>query len=230
MPTDCPDTPSTAPAWVEPFLAALRAGEGVRRARASAGVAGSTLYARRKRDQSFALDWLDAIRPHRKPDDRRAQAPRKGGATKVDRFMTKLTETSNVALAAEHAGVTPSWVYKRRREDRDFARRWQVALAEGYDNLEMEVLAKMREGADASKGHIAAALRCIAAHREAVAREKGRRTLEDEVITIQSINAKIDRLRLNTEAGKAAIAKAREENARRRAAEAGSGKQGFPQG
>jgi outer membrane murein-binding lipoprotein Lpp len=48
-----------------------------------------------------------------------------------------------------------------------------------------------------------------------VAREKGRRALAEEVTTIASINAKIDRLRLAGEAGAQAIAEARRENARR---------------
>lgn len=210
------------PPWVAPFLAALKDGKGVKAAIARSGVAVSTLYTRRKRDSRFALEWDLAVLPHSTPGDRRAQARRKG-STKADRFIAKLTETSNISAAAAHAGVAPAWVYKRRREDPEFARRWRAALAEGYDNLEMELLARLRAGhsPDTSdrtrKFETATALRCLTAHRESVARERGRQRLEEEVITIESINAKIDALRLNRERGERAIAEARAENERRAA-------------
>ncbi|HEX7709443.1 MAG TPA: hypothetical protein VF418_00760 [Sphingomonadaceae bacterium] len=122
-------------------------------------------------------------------------------------FLGKLAETSNVKAAAEAADVSQSLVYKRRRDDRDFARQWYAALAEGYDNLEMELLGVLRAGkpeevdADGTrhKFDIGSALRCLIAHREAVAKEKGRRTLADEAATIESINAKIDAIRAKEE-------------------------------
>lgn len=92
-------------------------------------------------------------------------------------------------------------MYRLRREDPDFARRWYPALAEGYDNLEMELLHRLRSGDDASeqqnarKFDTATALRCLTAHRENVAREKARRRLAEEVATIAAINAKIDAMR-----------------------------------
>ena len=62
----------------------------------------------------------------------------------------------------------------------------------------------------------AIALRCLTAHRESVAREKGRRTLADEVATIASINAKIDDMRARSKAGDAAVRKARRDAAKAR--------------
>lgn len=140
-----------------------------------------------------------------------------------DQFIVALGETSNIRAAAEAAKISLSWVYKTRREDPEFARRWFGALCEGYDNLEMDLLARLREGrfedtdADGTKRKfdVAAALRCLTAHRESVAREKGRRTLADEVATIASINAKIDAMRERAKDSDAAIRAARKAIAQR---------------
>ena len=130
-------------------------------------------------------------------------------------FLNQLAETSNVKAAAEAANVSQSLVYKRRRDDPDFARQWYQALAEGYDNLEMELLGRLREGrleetdedGTRRKFDIGTAFRCLIAHRETVNREKGRRTLEDEVATMKSINAKIDAIRAREETAAALDAK-----------------------
>lgn len=122
-----------------------------------------------------------------------------------DIFIAALGETSNVAAAAETADISVSHVYKTRRGDPGFARRWYEALAEGYDNLEMELLQRLRSGqtedvgADGTrrKFDLSTAFRCLFAHREAVAREKGRRSMVDEVATIASVNAKIDAAQAN---------------------------------
>lgn len=135
-------------------------------------------------------------------------------------FLARLGETSNVTAAAQAANISLSAVYKLRREDAAFASDWYGALAEGYDNLEMELLQHLRAGDEASpatgaarrKFDAATAFRCLAAHRDSVAREKGRRTLAEEVATIAAIDAKIDRLRLNEKAATRAIAAARKGN------------------
>jgi len=122
-------------------------------------------------------------------------------------FLNELAESSNVKAACLAAGVSQSRVYLRRREDPDFARQWYDALAEGYDTLEMELLSRLREGrledidADGNKRKfdIGTAFRCLVAHRDSVAREKARRTLDDEVVTMKAINAKIDAIRAREE-------------------------------
>jgi hypothetical protein len=132
-------------------------------------------------------------------------------------FLNELAESSNVTAAAEAANVSQSLVYKERRNNPDFAREWYAALAEGYDNLEMELLGILRSGkleqvdADGNKTRfdIGTAFRCLAAHREAAAKEKGRRTLADEVATMKSINAKIDAIRAKEERAAALESKAR---------------------
>ena len=130
-------------------------------------------------------------------------------------FINALAETSNVKAACELAVVSQSLVYKTRRENAEFARQWYAALAEGYDNLEMELLSRLREGrledvdADGNKRKfdIGTAFRCLIAHRDTVAKEKGRATLDDELATMKSINAKIDEIRRREEAAAALEAK-----------------------
>ena len=59
-------------------------------------------------------------------------------------FLQALAATSNVTASAKEAGVSPSRAYKARREHADFAADWRAALYEGYEHLEMEVLAQLR--------------------------------------------------------------------------------------
>lgn len=132
-----------------------------------------------------------------------------------DIFINALAESSNVKLAADAANISQTAVYKKRRDDPDFARRWYEALAEGYDRLEMDLLERLRTGrledVDAEgnkrKFDVSTAFRCIAAHRETVAREKGRKRLADEIVTMKAINAKIDALREKEEKALALEAK-----------------------
>jgi hypothetical protein len=132
-----------------------------------------------------------------------------------DIFITHLAETSNVKAAAEAADVSQTLVYKKRRSDPAFAERWYAALAEGYDTLEMELLERLRTGrledelpdGTRRKFDIGTAFKCIAAHRETVLREKARRSLSDEVTTMQAINAKIDAMRQRQERALALAAK-----------------------
>jgi hypothetical protein len=79
------------------------------------------------------------------------------------------------------AGVDSSTVYQARRKSGEFHRQWQVALCEGYANLEMDLLGRLREGeikraAGAKIGvrtfDNATALRLLTAHREAFAKEQ----------------------------------------------------------
>ncbi|MGX7927358.1 hypothetical protein ACWPMX_12400 [Tsuneonella sp. HG094] len=206
-----------APIWVERFLDALRVGDSVRAACRAAGVTTSTPYHRRVANPQFRADW-DAIAPLDGRKTRRVGPAPRRDAAKIERFLDELAETSNVAAAAAVADLPVSKVYRLRRTDPDFARRWYVALSEGYDNLEMELLQHLRNGgepaADAPKPKfdVATALRCLTAHRESVAREKGRRTLADEVATISAINERIDAMRAQAREGEAAIRRARKAN------------------
>ncbi|OCC24251.1 hypothetical protein MB02_06465 [Croceicoccus estronivorus] len=125
-----------------------------------------------------------------------------------DTFIAALGETSNVAAAARAARISTGWVYKIRREDAEFRRRWFTALCEGYDNLEMDLLCWLRTGRLGESGaggaerkfDAATALRVLAAHREAVGKERGRQSMESEAEIIASINARIDAMRSREQA------------------------------
>lgn len=221
-PDPAPD-PASDPMWVAPFLAALRAGKCVEEACREAGVTRSTPYHRRRTVDAFRARWnAIAVVDGRRKRRTGPRAPR--GAAKIDRFIEELAHTSNVAAAASVSGLSTGQVYTLRRTDPDFARRWYAALAEGYDNLEMDLLARLRDGrmeevdADGNrrKFDFATALRCLTAHRDNVAREKGRRTLAEEAATIESINAKIDALRARAREGDAQIRRSNRALARRR--------------
>ena len=118
-------------------------------------------------------------------------------------FLSALAETSNVTAAARKARVDTSTAYARRRDDADFNRRWQVALCEGYDNLEMELLHRLRTGelkpaAGTKRSRSfdnATAFRLLAAHRESATRERAMRDhVSAEEIRAQ-IEAKVAELR-----------------------------------
>ena len=113
-------------------------------------------------------------------------------------FLAGLADSSNVAAAARKAGIDASTAYQRRRLDNDFNRQWQIALCEGYDNLEMELLHRLRTGEikplsgakRASRSFDnATALRLLAVHRESAVRH---RAVRDHV-TAADIRASIDR-------------------------------------
>lgn len=147
---------------------------------------------------------------------RSASAPAaKSAPTRWTRpFLAALAETSNVAAAARKAGIDPSTAYHRRRHDPEFNREWQVALCEGYDNLEMELLHRLRTGelkpvAGGAKRATrsfdnATAFRLLVVHRESAARE---RALRDHVSAAEIrsvIDRKIEDLRRRVLAAKAA--------------------------
>ncbi len=152
--------------------------------------------------------------------------PRRVGAPRNwrDTFIAALGETSHVAAAARTAQISLSCVYRTRREDPEFRRRWFAALCEGYDNLEMDLLCWLRSGkvadtqaADpeklpeipARKFDAATALRVLIAHRESVVKERGRQSLEDESAIIASIDAKIDAMRAREKAARRVLAASR---------------------
>lgn len=136
------------------------------------------------------------------PDGKQpSQSRRRFGAPKNWRttFLATLADTSNISAAAATADISLSWVYKTRREDAEFRRRWFDALCEGYDNLEMDLLLRLRMGeskdADAPKFDNAIAFRLLTQHRDNVAKTKAQRDDESEEEIIASINAKLDAMR-----------------------------------
>ncbi len=116
-------------------------------------------------------------------------------------FLKELAATSNVSAAAHAAKVCTSTVYAARRTKSEFNRKWQMALVEGYDSLEIELLSRMREGeikpavGEKRTFDNAVALRLLAAHRASTARQRAIHDNEDTEAIIQSINAKLDLMR-----------------------------------
>ena len=149
------------------------------------------------------------------------QRRRRYGAPKNwrDQFLTALAETSNVSASAAAADISVSWVYKTRREDRSFSRRWQAALCEGYDHLEIELLHRLRLGINEAtdedgakrKFDNAGALRLLAMHRASVSRERALREHESEEEILASINAKLDTMRARQKAVAAMLAEGDDE-------------------
>jgi hypothetical protein len=119
-------------------------------------------------------------------------------------FLAELAATCNVAAAARKAGITTATVYEARRNDAAFGRKWQAALSEGYDNLELELLHRLRSGElkppPTRKKAVrtfdnANALRLLAAHREAAAQQRAIRDNDDAEAILAGLNAKLERMR-----------------------------------
>lgn len=112
-------------------------------------------------------------------------------------FLEALAQTSNVTKAAEVAKVPASRAYALRREDQEFARLWHQALVEGYEHLEMELLARLRAGEakDGPKFDNGSALRLLALHRDTMAQEHAQRRNMDADRAREIIDAKLDELR-----------------------------------
>ena len=125
------------------------------------------------------------------------------------RFLARLAETSNVSAASDFAGIDSSLAYKTRRNEPSFNASWRGALLEGYENLELETLCRLREGelrSDERKFDIANALRLLKAHAEAVAAERARREDRDEEDILESLDRKIEAMRERAAANAAAAA------------------------
>jgi len=148
-----------------------------------------------------------------------ARRPSRTPATRewVQPFLAALAETSNVRRAAHKAGIPTSTAYDARRKQRAFARQWQEALCEGYDNLVLDLLCRLREGeikpAAGSKRGMrifdnASALRLLAAHREARERENAVQANVSAAEIRASINRKIATFRENVLADARAEAEA----------------------
>lgn len=111
-------------------------------------------------------------------------------------FLQTLAATSNVSAAAQKAGVSVSRAYKARREHPDFAGQWRAALLEGYEHLEMEVLGYLRDPNPERKMDVANALRLLTAHKETIASERAVRTNVSAAEIRDSIDRKVEEIRL----------------------------------
>ncbi|MEQ1499310.1 MAG: hypothetical protein ABL914_11680 [Novosphingobium sp.] len=121
-------------------------------------------------------------------------------------FIEALACTSNITAAADAAGINKSLAYAARRKEPEFAAHWIKALCEGYDLLEMELLGYLRNPDPDRKMDVANALRVLAGHREAVARQRALIDDRDEQEVLDSIDAMIDEMRQRSAANAKLIA------------------------
>lgn len=119
-------------------------------------------------------------------------------------FLSELAATSNVSAAARKAGISTSTAYDTRRAHAEFNRKWQEALCEGYDHLELELLHRLRTGevkppSGAKRGarsfDNATAFRLLSIHRESVARQRAIQNNQNAATIIHSINTKLEAMR-----------------------------------
>ena len=129
--------------------------------------------------------------------DTRNSAEGEGPASRHWRtyFLQALAATSNVTASAKQAGVSSARAYKARREHADFAAAWRAALYEGYEHLEMEVLACLRGQDPERKLDVANAIRLLAAHRETIAAERAKRQGQDEAAVFAALERKLATIR-----------------------------------
>jgi hypothetical protein len=185
--------------WMPRFLAVLEQGGTVLAAARAAGIYPATAYSARGNHRAFDAAWRAAVasedeQPVVPPA---AQPQRSEGRDRHwrSRFLEALAETSNVRLSAEQAGVSFRDAYKARRCEPEFATRWQAALLEGYEHLEMEILGHLRSPNPKRKLDVTAALRLLAAHRETVIRLRALAGEEDEQAVRDSIDAFLEGMR-----------------------------------
>ncbi|URW74538.1 hypothetical protein M9980_08080 [Sphingomonas donggukensis] len=144
------------------FLRALRQTGNVHEAARSLGVHRSTYTKRRARDPGFAAKWDAALavahaalhdagcptaaepRVVRTTAGRRQLRPAQPGRltrAAEQAFLAALSATANIRLSAAAAGFSHAAFYHRRKTSLAFAREMRLALAAGYEQVEMALLA-----------------------------------------------------------------------------------------
>src|SRR5687768_2486858 len=97
---------TTAPRkWEQAVLAALRAGESLGSAARAAGIHRTTIRKHASRDARFAAE-LDFARAGPRKKRGSAPPPPRKITHKLELFLTRLAETSNVSAAADEAELT----------------------------------------------------------------------------------------------------------------------------
>jgi len=196
------DTAMPGPDWIPAFLKALAASGKAYDAFKAAGTSKVNAHRQRNKNAQFRDAWdaaLTAYETNKKSPTKSPGEPapevqkRAGGKNAV--FLELLAETSNVTASAHSANLPISTVYKLKRLDPGFAAKWRTALYEGYEQLEMEVLAYLRGNLPEKKLDVANALRLLAAHRKTVAEIRAVEEDEDEQAVLDSIDEMIDRMR-----------------------------------
>ena len=121
-------------------------------------------------------------------------------------FLEHLIATSNISAAAAYANTVPSRAYRTRKQDPAFAAQWDAALAEGYRNLEMDLLAHLRSPNPDRKMDVASAIRLLTLHRQNVAHQRAEVDDCSEQEVLDSIDRMIDDMRERAAANTALLA------------------------
>lgn len=119
-------------------------------------------------------------------------------------FLEHLIETSNITASAAYAKTLPSRAYRSRKQDPLFAAQWDAALDEGYKNLEMDLLAYLRNPNPDRKMDVASGIRLLTLHSQTIAKRRARDDDLSEQEVLDSIDAMIDEMR-NRAAANAAL-------------------------
>ncbi|WP_114521022.1 hypothetical protein [Altererythrobacter sp. ZODW24] len=175
--------------WEVAFLDALTQTKIIKRAAAEAGITTGAVYGLRNKSDAFVQECERALQAD--PAKQRAPSPTQWKRV----FLETLAETSNVTAAAKQAGMSVREVYKVRRDDPEFAALWRRALFEGYEHLEMEVLAYLRGNLPDRKIDVPNAIRQLAAHRKTVAEMRAIDEDENEQDVLDSIDRVIDEMK-----------------------------------
>ncbi|WP_374942414.1 hypothetical protein [Sphingomonas sp.] len=94
----------------------------------------------RKKDRTLGGEMVTVRRRDGTVQVRRAHPGRLTRAAE-QRFLAALSATCNVRLAAAAVGTQSTHFYRRRQDSPAFAREWRMALAQGYEAVEMALLA-----------------------------------------------------------------------------------------
>lgn len=180
----------------------------------------------RKRDAEFAAKMAEALgdvvgrtsvrmvktasgaRPIEVKTGHNATRPEQLGC-----FLDHLVENSNIRAAAEQAGICSSTLYRLKGKDPGFARAWRRTLCEGYEELEMAMLARARFGTEHRVYHAgkridayqkfddATGIKLLALHRQEVAQSRAEEQGIDEDYLLDEIDAQLEEIKRRIEAG-----------------------------
>ena len=98
----------------------------------------------RRESRETAAAGLAVRRDRNGPQLQRSSGKRWTAAAE-ERFLDHLAATCNVRASAAYCGFCLSLIYRKRRADPAFAKRWQVALEQGYARLEAMLVQRANE-------------------------------------------------------------------------------------
>lgn len=118
-------------------------------------------------------------------------------------FLEKLAATSDVTTSAQSVGASHSMIYRALASEADFAAGWKAALEQGYRELEMELLRRLRSGDMSAQANakfdFANAIRFLSFHREKATSKQSQDRFVSPAEVRASIDRKIEDIKLRSE-------------------------------